>query len=111
LWWKDLDEANAVRLMAASGDYRYWLEAMRHFKPHTLTEAEEKIVNIKDTTGAQALQNLYDAITNRYTFKLTVDGAEQELTRGELMVHVRQPDPTCAPAPTRNSTASMPRMA
>jgi oligoendopeptidase F len=92
LWWKDLDEANAARLMAASGDYRYWLEEMRHFKPHTLSEAEEKIVNIKNTTGVQALHDLYDAITNRYAFKLSVDGEEKELTRGELMVYVRGHD-------------------
>ncbi|HET9907553.1 MAG TPA: oligoendopeptidase F, partial [Anaerolineales bacterium] len=35
LWWKDLDADNAERLMSASGDYRYYLEEMRHFKPHT----------------------------------------------------------------------------
>jgi oligoendopeptidase F len=93
LWWKDLDNANAERLLAVSGDYRYWLEAMRLFKPHTLTEPEEKIINIKDVTGAQALQNLYDAITNRYAFKLTVDGETRELTRGELMVYARHADP------------------
>src|SRR5689334_18815791 len=45
LWWKDVDEANARRLMQASGDYRYYLEAMRHYKPYTLSEAEEKIIN------------------------------------------------------------------
>ncbi|MFZ6027771.1 MAG: M3 family oligoendopeptidase [Chloroflexota bacterium] len=93
LWWKDLDDANAQRLMAASGDFRYWLEAMRAFKPYTLTEAEEKIVNIKDVTGARALQNLYDAITNRYVFKLEVNGEAKELTRGEVMVYARQEDP------------------
>jgi oligoendopeptidase F len=93
LWWKELDDTSAQRLMAEAGDYRYWLEEMRHFKPHTLSEPEEKIINIKDTTGVQALHTLYDAITNRYTFKLTVDGAEKELTRGELMVYVRQHDP------------------
>ncbi len=93
LWWKDLDDANAARLMAESGDYHYWLEEMRHFKPHTLSEAEEKIVNIKNTTGTEALHSLYDAITNRYAFKLTVDGEQKELTRGELMVYVRGHDP------------------
>lgn len=93
LWWKDLDPENAERLMAASGDYRYWLEVMRHFKPHTLSEAEEKIVNIKNTTGASALHNLYDAITNRYVFQLNVNGETKELTRGELMVYVRGSDP------------------
>jgi oligoendopeptidase F len=93
LWWKDLDDANAERLMAASGDYRYYLEEMRHFKPHTLSEPEEKIVNIKNTTGVNALHNIYDAITNRYVFRLTVDGEEKELTRGEIMVHARGHNP------------------
>jgi len=93
LWWKDLDEANASRLMNGAGDYRYWLEQMRAFKPHTLTEPEEKIVNIKDTTGVNAFKTLYDTITNRYVFKLTVDGEEKELTRGELSVYVRHHDP------------------
>jgi oligoendopeptidase F len=74
LWWKDLQDAAAERLMSAAGDYRYWLEEMRHFKPHTLTEPEEKIVNIKNVTGRSALFKLYETLTNRYTFKLTVDG-------------------------------------
>jgi oligoendopeptidase F len=92
LWWKELDDAAAERLMQPSGDYRYWLEEMRHFKPHTLTEPEEKIINLKDVTGARALTNLYDAITNRYTFNLEIDGEMKELTRGELMVFARHPD-------------------
>ena len=33
---------NAARLMAATGDYRYWLEEMRHFKKYTLSEAGRK---------------------------------------------------------------------
>jgi oligoendopeptidase F len=93
LWWKDLDDENAARLMQDSGDYCYWLEEMRHFKPHTLSEPEEKIVNIKDVTGVYANHTLYDAITNRYVFKIAVDGEERELTRGELMVYVRHHDP------------------
>ena len=93
LWWKELDEKNAERLMAEAGDYRYYLEEMRNFKPHTLSEAEEKIINIKDVTGMGALTTLYDAITNRYVFKLEVDGEVQELTRGALMAHAQGSDP------------------
>jgi oligoendopeptidase F len=92
LWWKDLDEASAKRFLDFSGDYRYYLEAMRLYKPHTLTEPEEKIVNLKNVTGMGALTQLYDSITNRYTFKLEVDGETRELTRGELMSYVRQSD-------------------
>ena len=93
LWWKSLADGDAERLMAEAGDYRYWLEQMRLFKPHTLSEPEEKIINIKDVTGASALINLYDMITNRYVFKIEVDGEIEELTRDSLMVYVRKPDP------------------
>ena len=65
LWWKQLDEPSAARLLAAAGDVRYWLEAQRLYRPHTLTEPEEKVINIKNTTGVRALQTLYDSITNR----------------------------------------------
>ncbi len=93
LWWKDLDEENAERLMSSSGDYHYFLEEMRHFKPHTLSEPEEKIINLKDVTGMGALITLYDAITNRYVYKLQVDGEVKEMTRGELMTYVQGTDP------------------
>lgn len=92
LWWKEVDDNNAERLMAAAGDYRYYLEEMRHFKPHTLTEPEEKVVNIKDVTGMGALIPLYDAITNRYVFKLEVDGDVKELTRAQLQPYIQGSD-------------------
>lgn len=93
LWWKDLDEANAQRLMQVSGNYRYYLEALRLYKPHTLSEAEEKIVNIKNVTGSNALVNLYDSITNRYVFKMKVNGKEKEMTAAELSSYRYSPDP------------------
>jgi oligoendopeptidase F len=93
LWWKDVDEQNAARLLETSGDYRYYLEEMRHFKPHTLTEAEEKVINIKDVTGMGALIPLYDAITNRYVFKLEVNGEVKELTRAGLQPYIQGTDP------------------
>ncbi|MGC8856299.1 MAG: M3 family oligoendopeptidase [Anaerolineae bacterium] len=92
LWWKALDDENAARLMSAAGDYRYYLEAMRLFRQHTLSEPEEKIINLKNVTGNQALTTLYDTITNRYTFQLEVDGQVKELTRSELMNYVYHPD-------------------
>jgi oligoendopeptidase F len=93
LWWKELDDKNAERLLSSAGDYRYYLEEIRHFKPYTLSEAEEKIINIKDVTGAGALITLYDAITNRYVFKLDVDGETRELTRGQLQPYIQGPNP------------------
>jgi oligoendopeptidase F len=93
LWWKELDDRNAERLMNSAGGYRYFLEVVRLSKPYTLSEAEEKVINIKDVTGSGALVTLYDAITNRYVFKLDVDGETKELTRGQLMAYVQGTDP------------------
>ncbi len=93
LWWKDLPDEFAQPLMEGTGDFHYWLEEMRHFKPHTLTEPEEKIINTKNVTGVNALGTLYDSITNRYVYKVEVEGEVKELTRGELMSLVRSTDP------------------
>lgn len=92
LWWKDLADETAQRFMDAAGDFRYYLEEIRNFKPHTLSEAEEKVINIKNVTGVNALITLYDSITNRYGFKLEINGETKEMTRGELMTYVRGAD-------------------
>ena len=93
LWWKGLDEEPAQRLLAVSGDYAYYLESLRRFKPYTLAETEEQIINLKDVNGVRALVNLYEMITNRFSFKLEVDGELKELTRAELSQYVRDPSP------------------
>lgn len=91
LWWKGLEDAPAERLMAVSGDRRYFLESLRRFKPHTLSEAEEKIINLKNINGPEALNTLYDMITTRYVFRLEVDGQVKELTRAELNQYIQGP--------------------
>jgi oligoendopeptidase F len=102
IWWKDLPKAPAARLLAKSGPYRYFLEQVRRFRPHTLAEGEEKVVNLKNATGAQALVNLYNSITNRYQFDLEVDGKKQSLTRGELSVYYRSAKPELREAAYRS---------
>jgi len=101
LWWKNLDDQAAARLLEASGDYRYWLDALRLQKPYTLSEPEEKIINLKDVNGARALVTLYSTITNRYNFQFEVDGEEKELSREELQVYYRNPDPALREAAYR----------
>ena len=93
LWWKDLPQETAERLLKVAGDYTYWLQQIRLFKPHTLTEPEEKVINIKNVTGASALTTLYNSITNRYSFDLKGVKNGKGLTRGSLMVLVRDSNP------------------
>ncbi len=92
LWWQKLDDANAGRLLAVSGDYVYHLESLRRFREHALSEPEEKIVNVKSITGRQAVVGLYDILTSGLSYQLKVRGRVRTLTREDLMVYVRDPD-------------------
>jgi oligoendopeptidase F len=93
LWWKDLENETAERLLAYAGDMRYKLEQDRLFKDHTLAESEEKIINLKDINGISAMVTLYDMITSKFVFELEVEGEKKELTRDQLMTYVRDPLP------------------
>jgi oligoendopeptidase F len=89
LWWQNVDQDNARRLMAGTGTLQYHLETIRRFKPHTLSEPEEKIVNIKNITGRSAVHSLYDVVTNAFTFTLTINGTRKSMTREELTSYLR----------------------
>ena len=89
LWWQSVDEGNARRLMTETGTFRYHLETIRRFQPHTLSEPEEKIVNIKNITGRSAIHSLYDVVTNNFMFMLTVKGNRMTMTREELTAYLR----------------------
>ncbi len=93
LWVKDLPDEAAARLFAAAGDRRYFLESLRRFKPHTLSEPEEKIINLKDVNGVDALVNVYEMITNNFCFELEVEGEKQTLTRDALSAYFHHPSP------------------
>ena len=89
LWWQKVDEENAARLLAASGGQQYHLESIRRFKPHTLSEPEEKIINVKNMTGRSAINTLYDVFTNGLSFNLTVNGKKKTLSREGLTQYFR----------------------
>jgi oligoendopeptidase F len=101
-WWKSLPPKAARRLLKGSGPFRYYLEQLRRYRPHTLSEPEERVVNLKNTTGAHALTNLYQSITNRYRFELEVDGRVRRLPQSELMVYVRSAQPALREAAYRS---------
>jgi len=93
LWWKALPEPRAQTLLGGAGDFRQWLINLRREAPFTLSEPEERVINLKDVSGRHALVGLYDTLTNRYTFEMTVDGAKRSLTRGELEAYRYRREP------------------
>ena len=87
LWFKALDDKHAEHYIAASGKYQYYLQQIRSFKPYTLSEKEEQIINLKDLTGIQACIKMYDIVTNRFTF----DWQGKKLTLEEINQHKQSP--------------------
>ncbi len=92
LWWQQLDDTNAGRLLARSGGYAYHLETLRRFRAHALSEPEEKIVNVKSVTGRQAVVGLYEILTSGLSYRLKVKGRVRTVTREDLMRYVRDPE-------------------
>ncbi|MCD6135322.1 M3 family oligoendopeptidase [Candidatus Bipolaricaulota bacterium] len=93
LWWKGLDDSAAERLIAMSGDLAYYLRSLRRYKPYTLSESVEQVINIKDINGTEALVTLYEMLTSKFTFNIEVDGEKKSLTRSQLMTYARDPRP------------------
>ena len=93
LWFKELPDEIANKFIEQAGDLKYHLESIRRFKPYTLSEAEEKIINLKDVNGPLALMKLYEIITNGFIFSLEVEGEIKKLTRDGLVSYYRHASP------------------
>jgi len=93
LWWQKLDAQTAEQLMATSGDLRYYLESVRRFAPYTLSEAEEKIINVKDVNGVNGHLTVYDMLTNDFTYDVEINGEIKTVTRTEASVMAHDSDP------------------
>lgn len=94
LWWKrGIDAENAERLASGSGELAEYLRHKRRLARYSLSEPEEKIINTLDVTGASALVNLYDKITNAYQYRLRISKRARTMTREEISNYVRSASP------------------
>lgn len=94
LFWRNLaDDEAAALLPEEPQDYRHYLLDRRRFKPYTLDEKSEQIINLKDDNGISAVMTLYSMLTNRLEFHLEVDGEVKSLTRDALMSYAFTPSP------------------
>ncbi|MDR1081034.1 MAG: M3 family oligoendopeptidase [Deltaproteobacteria bacterium] len=93
LWFKDLPEERASAYMGSVPKHAYFLKRIRAMKPYALSEAEERVVNLKEVTGSQALVTLYDSLTSRYRFMAHFLPEPREMGREEFSVNFRSDDP------------------
>jgi oligoendopeptidase F len=85
LEWAEVSEARASVLLESDelSFCRYYLESARRYRPHLLTEPEEKILAEKDVTSSSAWSRLFDELTSAIVVELP-DGPtslEQGLSR------------------------------
>ena len=95
LWWKALAEERAAELeraVTADRDAAFFLAEQRRLRRYALDEATEQLINTKDADGMGGLLTVFSMLTNRLTFKMKIDGRDQELTRDELTSHFLSPD-------------------
>lgn len=94
LEWLAVDDDVAARLTAdpALKVYAHYLRSERRFKPHTLSEPEEKVINDKDMTGISAWQKLFTEVTSSLRFPVEQDGQVNQLNQGQVLSLLRHPD-------------------
>ena len=101
LWFKkDLDDNNANRLInEAPTVYQEHLKHERDLSKYTLKESEEKIINILDTTGIEALIKIYDRMTNGFEYEYIELKGKKKIkkiftNKEKLVTLVRSSSPT-----------------
>ncbi len=74
-------------------DYRIFVQKSRHFKPHILSEAEEKILSLQ-AESAQTAQNTFSLLTNVDLQFGTINenGEEKPLTQSTYSIFLQNPD-------------------
>ncbi len=94
LEWSRVDDVTAQALLddPQLATHRHYLEQVRKYRPHLLSEPEERIVNEKDLTGPSAWARLHTEITSSLTFSVERDGTPRDHTLDEVLALFHHPD-------------------
>ena len=74
------------------GAYQHFLRLTRQLAPHTLSEAEERLMTSKALTGRSAWGQLFTETVGRIRIPLTVNGETREYTTDETRALRTHPD-------------------
>jgi oligoendopeptidase F len=90
LEWAELDDAHVTPLLAdpVLAFCRHHLASARRYRPHLLTEPEERVLADKATTGRSAWARLFSELTS--TIEVDVDGEAVSLEEG--LSRLQSPD-------------------
>ena len=94
LEWLKIDDQIADRLMQDQtlAPYRHYLKNLRRYRPYTLSEPEERLLNERDNTGRNAFGRLFSEITSSLSFTVERDGAHEELNLSQILSLLHHPE-------------------
>jgi oligoendopeptidase F len=86
LEWAAVDDEVAERLLAddAVATHRHWLEALRRYRPHLLSEPEERIMTEKSVSGASSWSRLYSELLSGLRVELDLEEQSMEVALARL---------------------------
>jgi oligoendopeptidase F len=109
LEWIKVEESAVASLLAAPAlaRYRHWLAQKRVWKPHYLSEPEEKILEEKANTGRSAFMRLFDETTSSIMCPFTQDGKTESLSIQRTLAKLYDPDRSVRQAGAEALTAGL----
>jgi len=79
------DRFDALCALPDAKGYVHFLAGIRKFRPYTLKENEERLLTRKELTGMRAFVKLFDELSASFTYRMELDGTEQDFTGEELL--------------------------
>jgi oligoendopeptidase F len=79
------DRFDTLCALQDAREYVHFLTGIRKFRPYTLKENEERLLTRKELTGMRAFTKLFDELSASFTYRMELDGAEQDFTGEELL--------------------------
>ncbi len=94
LEWVQLDEKRAAELLTdpVLARRRHFLSVLRRYRPHLLSEAEERLLEATANTGPRAFGRLFDETVAALRFRLEHAGRTEELGEEEVLARLYEPD-------------------
>ncbi len=99
--------AEALTRQAVLAHYRHYLEQKRAWKPHYLSEPEEKVLDEKGVTGRSAFNRLFEESTAGLRFTFSAHGTSQSLSLQEVLAKLYDADRAVRRAAAESITAGL----
>jgi len=109
LEWVAVEDERADALLEhpALARRRHLLRSMRRYRPHVLSEPEERIVGEMANTGRHAMSRLFDETMSCLTFPVEREGETQELGEEEVLSLLYAPEREVRRAAARGLTEGL----